>query len=231
MSGATPGGWEGEVWIRSPQGALHVYERYSITQNPDASRTLKTRTVSPNGTLVRDVHQTVSRDWHSLHGSSRVWLDGRAQGVVSKWVAAEEIHSSVFVDGQFSYQRFPVPAGRFSIGFHPIADETWKMALVDASRPGRSPLTTHTCSPTWNGKTMEHGRTVSSTVDYLGDETREVGGVARFCRAFLWHTPFAKALKMWAWGDDYVFAGLLVVEGDNAGTEYLVTSLRETGWP
>ncbi len=224
-------GWDGEVWIRNPQGGSHLYERFSITRNPDASRTLKTRTVSPNGTLVRDVHQTVSHDWHSQHGSSRVWLDGQAQGVVTKAVSSAAIHSTVFVDGQFSYERFALPAGRFSIGFHPIADETWKMALVDASQPGRSPLTTHTCSPTWNGKTMEHGRTVHSEVDYLGEETRDVGGRARSCRSFLWHTPFAKQLKIWACGDDYVFAGLQVVEGDNAGTEYIVTQLRETGWP
>lgn len=230
MTATRPGTWEGEVWIRAPQGDPQLYERYAVTTNPDASRSLRTLTVSPNGSLVRDVHQTVSRDWRPLHGSSRVYLDGQAQGIVSKWVAPDEIHSTVFIDGQFSYQRFPAPATRFSIGFHPIADETWKMALVDASRPGRSPLTTHTCSPTWNGKTMEHGRTVQSEVDFLGLETRQVDGTALSCRAFLWHTPFGKQLKTWAFGDDYLFAGLLVVAGDNAGTEYTVRSLRQVRW-
>jgi hypothetical protein len=223
--------WEGEVWLHAPQGGAQLYERYAVTINPDGSRTLKTLTVSPNGTLVRDVHQSVSRDWQPLHGSSRVHLDGRAQGVVSKWVSPGEIHSTVHVDGDFSYERFVAPAGRFSIGFHPIADEAWKMALIDASRTGRSPLTTHTCSPTWNGRTIEHGRTVTSEVDYLGPETRDVDGVALPCHAFLWHTPFAKQLKVWAWGEHYLFAGLSVVAGDNAGTEYVLTRLRQSGWP
>jgi hypothetical protein len=222
-------GWQGEVAIRSPQGDERRYERYAVTVNPDDSRTLQARTVSPNGTLVRDVLQTVSRDWRPLHGSSRLWLNGSACGVVSKWVAPDGIHSSVF-DGQaFSYERFALPAVPFSIGFHPIADESWKMALIDASPgAGRQNLVTHTCSPTWNGKTIEHGKTVNSEVEPLGVEMRIVGGLAQACRAFLWHTPFGKQLKIWALGDDYLFAGLLVIVGDNAGTEYLVTRLTES---
>jgi hypothetical protein len=222
--------YEGEISIRSPDGAARPYERFSVTINPDGSRTLKAVTVSPNGTLVRDVQQSVSRDWRPLHGSSRIFLGGRAQGSISKWVTAEGIHSVLVVDGDYSHEIFPAPA-RFSIGFHPIADEAWKMALVDATREGRSALVTHTCSTTWNGRTMEHGRTVTSEVAYLGMEARAIGNVPAACRAFLWFTPFGKELRVWTYTDDFVFAGLLVAKGDNAGTEYVVSSLRQTAWP
>lgn len=223
--------WEGEVRIRNAAGAEHHYENFSVTINPDGSRSLRTFTVSPNGTLVRDVQQSVSPSWEPLHGSSRVFLEGALQGVVSKWVAADGIHSVVFAGGEFSQQIFARPAGRFSIGFHPIADEAWKMALVGLSVGARSPLTTHTCSPTWNGKTIEHGRTVTSEVDYLGLEQRRVGGAVLDCHAFIWYTPFGKELKVWTHGEHYLFAGLQVLKGDNAGTEYLVRSLRHAVWP
>lgn len=223
--------WEGEVRIRNAAGAENHYENFSVTLNPDGSRSLRTFTVSPNGTLVRDVQQSVSVDWEPLHGSSRVFLEGVLQGVVSKWVAPDEIHSVVFAEGRYSHQSFARPAGRFSIGFHPIADEAWKMALVSLSAGSRSALTTHTCSPTWNGKTIEHGRTVTSEVDYLRVERRRVGGADLDCHAFLWHTPFGKELKVWTCGEHYLFGGLQVLKGDNAGTEYIVRSLRHSVWP
>jgi hypothetical protein len=222
--------WEGRVRIRSAGGVEHHYENFSVTLNPDDSRSLRTFTVSPNGTLVRDVQQSVSAKWEPLHGSSRVFLDGVLQGVVSKWVASSEIHSVVFANGEYSKQSFSRPTGRFSIGFHPIADETWKMALVNLVPGERSPLTTHTCSPTWNGKTIEHGRIVTSEVEYLGIENRRVGGADLDCHSFLWFTPFGKELKIWSFGEHYLFAGLQVLKGDNAGTEYFVSTLRHAVW-
>lgn len=225
-----PSLWEGEVWIHAPNGIASRYERYCVTLNPDGSRTLRTLTVSPNGSLVRDVHQSVSQRWEPLHGSSRVFLNGTPQGVVSKWVGANGIHSSVFVDQHYSQETFSRPAGKFSIGFHPIADESWKMALIDCVTGTRSPLTTHTASPTWNGKTIEHGRTVTSEVEFVGFETRRIGDLAHECRCFIWYTPFQKELKIWAFGDHYLFAGLHVLKGDNAGTEYVVRNLQRSDW-
>ncbi len=219
----------GRITVRTADGLPQPYERFQITLNPDGSRTLRALTVSPGGSLVRDVNAHVTADWRSVSGSSRVFLDGVLQGVVAKFADASVIRSVVASGSKFDVREFPAPA-RFSLGFHPIADESWKMALLEPNTDGRQPLVTHTCSPRWNGKTIEHGATVHSEVEYLGEDDAPVGGHPARCRAYLWHTPFDRVLKIWAHGPHFIFARLEVVKAPNAGTVYELASLEYEGW-
>lgn len=221
---------QGRVVVRAADGPAHEYERYSITVNPDGSRTLRTLTVSPQGSLVRDVNQNVTRDWRPTSGTSRLYLDGEPCGVITKFVTGQTIRSVVYQQGSVDIAEFDAPKSRYSLGFHPIADECWKMALIPLETGKRHPLATHTCSVTWNGKTIGHGQLVESEVEYLGLEQKAIGGMAHECRTFLWFTPFSKVLKIWALGDHYAFGGLEVLEGGNAGTVYEVASLEYEAW-
>lgn len=215
----------GRIAVTTPEGNTLPYETFSITLNPDASRTLRALSVSPNGGLVRDVNAHVSADWVSQSGTSRLFLDGTLQGVVAKISDGTTIHSSVWPGhGAPDLRTFDAPA-RFSLGFHPIADEAWKMALI-APRDGRQRLVTHTCSPRWNGKTIEHGETVESEVEYLGEDRRLVCGRPETTRMYLWHTPFGRLMKVWVLGEHNIFARMEVLEAPNAGTVYELVTLE-----
>lgn len=216
----------GRVNVRAAEGSPQPYERFSITINPDGGRTLRTLTVSPQGSLVRDVNQNVTADWKPTSGASRLFLDGQPHGTVAKFVTGDTIRSVVHQGAECNSTEFPAPP-HFSLGFHPIADEAWKMALIPSVAGKRHPLVTHTCSVTWNGKTIGHGQTVESEVEYLGTEAIVAGGALRECRAYLWFTPFAKVLKVWVLGEHNIFAGLEVLEGGNAGTTYKLMSLEQ----
>jgi hypothetical protein len=219
----------GRVSVTTPEGQTLPYERFTITLNPDGSRTLRALSVSPNGGLIRDVNANVSADWVSRSGTSRLFLDGELQGVVAKISDGETIHSSVWPGhGAPDLKTFPAPA-KFSLGFHPIADEAWKMALI-APRDGRQQLVTHTCSPRWNGKTIEHGETVTSEVEYLGEETRPVCGRPETTRMYLWHTPFGRLMKVWVLGEHNIFSRMEVLEAPNAGTVYELVALEHEIW-
>jgi hypothetical protein len=219
----------GRITVRTADGLPQPYERFQITLNPDGSRTLRALTVSPGGSLVRDVNAHVTADWRSVSGSSRVFLDGVLQGVVAKFADASVIRSVVASGGQFDIKEFSAPA-RYSLGFHPIADEAWKMALVETGTNRRQPLVTHTCSPRWNGKTIEHGATVHSEVEYLGEDEVALAGQPARARAYLWHTPFDRVLKIWAHGPHFIFVRLEVIQAPNAGTVYELASLEYEGW-
>ena len=221
----------GRMNVRASADQLpQPYERFSITLNPDASRTLRALTVSPNGGLVRDVNVHVTRDWVSMSGSSRVFIDGVLQGTVAKYAHDDQITSVVWTGaGAPDIQAFPKPE-RYSLGFHPLADEAWKMAHIAPETGRRQRLTTHTCSPRWNGKTIEHGATVESEVEYLGEEVIPVAGKPERCRIYLWYTPFGRLLKVWVLGEHNIFARLEVIEAPNAGTIYDIASLEYDAW-
>ena len=221
----------GRITVRAAADAPPLpYERFTITLNPDGSRTLRALSVSPNGGLIRDVNAHVSADWVSRSGSTRVFLDGVWQGTVAKYAGPELITSLVWTgSSEPDIRTFPAPA-HFSLGFHPIADEAWKMALIAPATGLRQPLTTHTCSPRWNGKTIEHGETVHSEVEYLGEETIAVAGRDELCRVYLWHTPFGRVMRVSAMGEHHVFARMEVIEAPNAGTIYELTALEYESW-
>ncbi len=214
----------GEIVISTPNQAPRFYERFTISLNPDGGRTLRALTVSPRGNLIRDVAQMVRADWTPVSGGSRLFLDGQLCGAVNKFVCGQTIHSVVHDGDMLDQAEFPAPE-RFTLGFHPIADEAWKMVLGPTEPGARAAITTHTCSQTWNGKTIGHGATVVSDVEYVG-ETDDPTGLCRDpVRAYLWFTPFGKLLKIWVGGAHNLFVALEVLEGDNAGTRYQLSRL------
>lgn len=76
-------------------GDHQEYERFTITGNPDGSRTLRTITRSPRGDLLRDVNQMAGPDWRPIEGTTRLFFKGECHGTALRRVIGDRLLSYV----------------------------------------------------------------------------------------------------------------------------------------
>lgn len=204
------------------------YERFTITLNPDGSRTLRTLTVSPRGDLIRDVNQMAGSDWRPIEGTSRLFHGGECKGTVVRRVIGNRLHSYAWVPGEpTDFAEFEAPPG-MTLGFHPIMHEAWKMNFYDYARGGRQKILIFTVSRTWNGKTLGHGELIDTTqAEFMGRETIEVPGGTFDCERFSWWTSFNQELRIWRTGPHNMLVQLEVLE-ENRHVLYRLATLSET---
>ena len=83
----------GRIEIVEPDGRVSPYERFTITLNPDRSRTLRTVTRSPNGDLLRDVNLMADADWRDVEAFGRLFFKGEAHGTILRRVTGDKMGS------------------------------------------------------------------------------------------------------------------------------------------
>ena len=66
---------------------------FTLTANPDESRTLRAVSRSPRGRLLRDVNQIAGPAWRPIEGMSRLFYKGECQGTVLRRVIGERLVS------------------------------------------------------------------------------------------------------------------------------------------
>lgn len=176
---------------------LQPYERFTYTVNPDGSRTLRSLTESPNGSIVRDVHQTVDANWRSMEGYARLFIRGEWQGTIWRRLVGDKLHSHLLLpDGTTDDQIFDAPPGAL-LGFHCVIADAWKMNGYDMARGGLQDIAVFTVSDTWNGRTLGHGKINPSKIELVGQETVTVPAGSFECDHFLWHGPYGDCLETW----------------------------------
>ena len=100
-------------------------------------------------------------------------------------------------------------------------ENSCKISEIDSNQnKDYQQIITHTVSNTWNGKTLDHGSTLTSKAKYEGSEIIEVSAGRFKCEKYLWLTPFGKELAIWSFGDDSIFIKMEVIRGNNKGVIY-----------
>ena len=201
------------------------YEQFSLTHNPDGTRTLRSITQSPNGTIFRDVHQTVAADWRPVEGYARLFIRGEWQGTIWRRLRGDRLLSELWSpDGTVDTAEFTVPP-HVVLGFHPVVSDSWKLNFYDVEKGGQQELYTFTVSNSWNGRTLGHGMPLISHAELLGRERITVPAGTFECEHFLWADPFGEQLDVWRWGPDNLLIQLLVRD---AGRFYQLGSLEQS---
>jgi hypothetical protein len=217
----------GRIRISEPDGAQSDYERFTVTLNPDGTRTMRTLTRSPKGDLLRDVNQLDAADWRPIEGIGRLFYKGEAHGTVVRRVFGDKLQSWVWNQGTpVDYGEFDAPP-HLTVGYHPILHEAWKMNFVDPAQPGWQELLTHTVSNTWNGRSLGHGMKLKSSARFEGiEEVTTPAGKFR-CQRFTWLTPFDKELHIWRTGPLHILVKEVVARGDKHGSVYELSDYAE----
>lgn len=192
------------------------YEKFTLTANPDGTRTLRTLTRSPRGNLLRDVTQTVAADWTFLEAYGRLFLDGVCVGSVMRQRVGEELESRLWRPGEApDVARFPAPRD-LVVGYHPVIGDAWKANFYDMGRRGVQSLVTLSVSNTWNGSSLEHGIPRESTMEFLGLETITVPAGTFETEHLVWHTRIDNDLHIWRHGPHNLLIQLTAPDRDTA---------------
>lgn len=218
--------YTGRIDLTEPDGKRFDYERFTLTVNPDGTRTLRTLTRSPKGDLLRDVNQLVAADWRPIEAMGRLFFKGKAHGTVLRRVVGDKLESMVWEQGgAIDHAEFDAPPN-MTVGFHPIFHDIWKMSFLDTSHHDMQDLLIHTVSNSWNGSSLSHGMKIKGKARFDGHEDVTTVAGTFTCERFVWQTSFGKILHLWRTGPHHLFVKLLVAEGDKAGSVYELVALE-----
>lgn len=223
---------QGRIDIIEPGEQPREYERFTISVNPDSSRSLTTVTWAPKGDLLRQTNQRVTKEWRPIDASGRLFFKGKDFGTVIRRIDGKILRSWVWAPDSTEpdYAEFEAP-DNMSVGFHPIIHDAWKMAFMDTSHNDAQELITHTVSQTWNGSSLGHGVQLRSLSRFIGKESISTPAGDLECDKFLWSSPFDKELEVWRTGPHHILARMHVAKGDKEGTVYQLAKLEETNVP
>ncbi|MEE4454202.1 hypothetical protein [Novosphingobium resinovorum] len=188
-------------------GERHDWETFTITHNPDGSRTAQTLSRFPGTQVVRHVTQTVAADFTPVDGVSRLFIDNVYQGMLVRRVVDGVLTSILFPadGGPIDLQTIPFDHPDTTLGYHPSSVESWKLMKISRIIPGPQTMHLLTLSHTWNGGTLEHAIKLEAQVEYLGEETITTPAGTFDCHHYVWHTlAFDGDLDIWITGEDAV---------------------------
>jgi len=180
------------------------YEWFTISVNPDASRTLRVVTVSPDASLVRDSSQVHDASWAPLEGYLRLIRDGELFGSLVRKVEGGTVRSYYFDgEGRVTQGERDVLEG-MTFGFHSVAANPWKFAQHTGA-PGPQPLPVLTHSLTWNGGTVGLGEVSSTELELVGKETITVPAGTFECDHYVWSTEVDGVIEVWTTGEERIY--------------------------
>ena len=217
----------GKIRITEPDGKISPYETFTITFNPDETKTLRAVTKSPKGDLLRDVNQMVSKDWFDIEAMGRLFYKNKSLGTIFRRISNNCLYSTISkLNSPLDMAEFEAPE-KMIIGLHPITHDAWKMNFLDTSHNNPQNILVHTVSTTWNGSTITHGEKLNSSAVYECDETLNLPAGRFNCQKFLWQSPFDKVLAVWRTGEARVLAKMHVISGGKSGSIYELEEYNE----
>jgi hypothetical protein len=183
-------------------------EFYSVTVQPDGSRTLRAQCEMDDDRLLRDTVLTLGPDWRPRDGFMRLTLGGAAAG--STWFRFEdefaECEGQTLREGRFR-QRFDVPGGTHCFGTHSLHGDAWTVARLrrHAGAPDAFPFVTFASSVLPNGGSGPVLIPVPAgfaRVRDLGEERVRVPAGEFACTHVRIEVPGVDCFDVWAAGDD-----------------------------
>jgi len=184
------------------------WEKFVVTQNPDGSHTAQTTTRFPAGTIVRQVMQTVDRNFMPVDGFARLFVGGEYQGTLIRRVVGNSVTSLVMSPNGSPIEQTELAGGPdVVLGYHPTTVEGWKFAKCKKGVSGPQSVRILSSSPTWNGGQMTHGREVTMSVEHAGEEMITTPAGSFKADHYLWHTGAIDGdIEVWTFGPDRICA-------------------------
>lgn len=200
--------YSGRIDYMDPKLGRLGQEWFTVTVQPNGSRTLRAFCEVGKSDLIRDVTYSMDGDWRPLDCFVRLEQKGRFVG--SGWFR--------FTDTSVECEAVTADAGRVSqavalgtrakiFASHPLVTDGWQCRLFDHARADRIQTITpwaHS-SPLPDGSTGPMIGMGSKTIEYQGEEEIEVPAGRFKCRRYDLHAsqPGSPPLITWVHGDDY----------------------------
>jgi len=214
----------GRIEYRTQQpgfpGGLWGFEDWRLTRHCDGTRVLRAYCeLQDDPLLIRDVIQTVDRDFHPVEVFARLTTDDRFQG--SGWYRFTDtevrLHGLSAARGQIDETR-PISRAMRGFGTHSLVADAWLCARFDFSKgPGVQTFKNNLMTSTdHRGATgPDFTTTATSSLRYFGRESVTVRAGTLECHHFAFvntshnHPPY----DLWISADgDFLFVRGVVLE-------------------
>lgn len=206
----------------------HDWETFTVTRNPDGSRTAQTLSRFPGTQVVRHVTQTVAADFTPLDGVSRLFIDNVYQGMLVRRVV-DGVLTSILMPadgGPMDVKTIPFDHPDTVLGYHPSSVESWKLLKIDRTVKGPQTMHLLTLSHTWNGGTLEHAIKLEAQVEYMGEVEITTPAGTFPCHHTVWHTlAFDGDLDIYTTGPDEI---VVRMDGSEKRVRYELDSYQVT---
>ena len=197
--------------VAATQGQILGDERWEISLHPDGLRALRARClIHDDPPVLRDVLQSVDREFHPHDGFTRITVSGAFRG--SAWYrftdTEAECEAYTVGEGRVS-QRYPIKRGIRGFGTHSLQSDGWLAAGYDLSRgPGTQRFFGNLMTTTnHRGATGPMFMTTDSSLEYVGIEEIQVPAGEFHCHHFRFvgtshgYPPY----DMWVTADGHYF--------------------------
>lgn len=201
-------------------------EWFSVTVLPNGDRTMRTQTEMVDIKLLRDVVQTVDKDWRPLDSFVRISQNGQFTGCAFFLMDETGIECEAFTrgDGRVS-QRIETGERVRILASHPVMADAWQCANFDHSRPERTQMIApwaHT-SPRSDGSSGPLAGVATKKLDYVGEERVTVPAGTFDTRHYVIHYSIETTLRpmeVWVTGPDFILVRMTSPFGRYILTEY-----------
>ena len=224
----------GKIVYRTDGKGEEGREFFSVTVQPDGSRTLRALCEMDNDELLRDVVLSLDGAWRPLDAFVSLTIRSEFQG--SAWFR----FANGFVDcesftrdtGRLS-QRMATPMWPPSFGGHPVCCDTWHAKAAALCRDGDAPNQAvegiAMSSPLPNGGSGPMLSFTDVDIEFCGSETITTpAGTFDTVHVKNYNRRRGRAhqVEIWAWSDDFV---PVRARWDLLGQTYELVELEHTG--
>ncbi len=201
-------------------------EWFSVTVLKNGDRTMRCQTEMEDIGLLRDVTQTLDKDWRPVDSFVRISQNGEFTG--SAWFRMDDtgIECEAFTRGDGRVSQRIETEGRVKIlASHPVMADAWQCASFDHSRPEKRQIIkpwAHT-SPRTDGSSGPLAGVSVKTMDYVGEERVTVPAGTFDTRKYHIHYSMEKTsgpMEVCVTGPDFILVHMTSPFGKYYLTEY-----------
>ena len=199
--------YRGTISYSRKAGGEFGREFFTVSVEPDGTRTLRCLCEMDDIGLVRDVTYTVDEDFRAIDCFVRISREHRFIGM--GWFRFTETLAegeSFTAANKYVSQKLPAKGRPRLFGTHPISVDIWKCVHVDRSRPGdiQSLTDCFNCSSAPNGASGPILEPKSYDMVYRGPEKVSVPAGNFACERYDWNTGTGRTLNLYTVPGDWL---------------------------
>lgn len=178
-------------------------EWFTITVQPDGTRTIRAQCEMEDDSVLRDMIWTVDKDWFPQDAYVRLSVNGRFEGAA--WFQIEGnravCESWTMATGRLRQDMtFDEPI--CIVGGHPVSGDAMKPAHFDPAGPKTQKFLMVSTSPLPNGASGPIMASRHGVFEFIGEESVKVDAGTFDCRRFRWHFEEFPPIELWHHGTD-----------------------------
>ncbi|MDA0367029.1 MAG: hypothetical protein O3C65_07960 [Proteobacteria bacterium] len=180
-------------------------EWFTVTVQPDGTRTHRAHCEMDEDGVLRDVVSTLDSRWYPRDAYVRLSVGGAFEGAAWFLIDGQKVTCDSWTRGAGRLHQsmtFDEPVCIF--GGHPVSGDAMKPAHFDPAGPAIQKFLMVSTSPLPNGASGPIMAARHGVFEFIGEESVTVEAGTFACRRFRWHFEEFPPIELWNSGPDLI---------------------------